>query len=187
MELSRLNFEDYLPSNQSLRIRGKNNKQRTVYVNAPGASLALDQWLSLRGREPGPLFCPLKRGGHIGRIGEKVRRKDYVDTRALARLSPEGIYDVFKERAEQVLTEQEKQEGKTPARPHDMRRAMISTYFDSGVDVAIMRRLTGHVKTDTLVKYDRRGSRAAEQAASVILLPATLQKLSGENEAIPER
>lgn len=173
-ELSNLNFEDYLPSNQALKIQGKYNKQRTVYINADGAALALERWISLRGCEPGPLFCPLKRGGHIGRIGEKVRRKEWVDTRVLARLTPEGIYDIFIQRAECVLTEEEKREGKEPARPHDMRRSMISTYFESGVDIALMKRLTGHVKTDTLIGYDRRGERAAEQAASVIALPAVL-------------
>jgi hypothetical protein len=68
-----------------------------------------------------------------------------------------------------------------------MRRTMISTYFESGIDVAIMRRLTGHAKTDTPIGYDRRGERAAEQAASVIVLPASLQNPPGGHEAKPDQ
>jgi site-specific recombinase XerD len=181
-ELSKLNLEDYTPSNHALRIRGKGNKGRTVYVNADGAAAALDMWLEMRGRETGPLFCPIDRWGHVRRVGEKVRRKNQVDLRPLARLTPEGVYDVFMDRSRQILTEQEKEEGKEPARTHDIRRTMISTYFDSGVDVAIMRRLTGHVKMDTLVGYDRRPARAAEQAARVIVLPGSLRKPVEEQE-----
>jgi site-specific recombinase XerD len=181
-ELSKLNYEDYTPSNHALRIRGKGNKGRTVYVNADGAAAALDMWLEMRGREAGPLFCPIDRWGHVRRVGEKVRRKNHVDSRPLARLTPEGIYDVFMDRARAVLTEEEKAEGKEPARPHDVRRTMISTYFESGVDIAIMRRLTGHVKTDTLVGYDRRPAGAAEKAAKVIVLPGALRALAGEQE-----
>jgi len=178
-ELSRLNLADYISSNHALRIRGKNNKQRTVYINTDGAAAALDMWLELRGREQGPLFCPIERGGHVGRVGKKVRRKGVVDARPLARLTPEGIYDVFVIRAEQVLTDQDREEGLKPARPHDMRRSMISTYFESNVDVAIMRRLTGHAKVDTLVGYDRRPGRAAEKAAKVITLPDVLRESAG--------
>lgn len=182
-ELSKLNFEDYSSSNQALKIRGKGNKTRTVYVNAQGAAAALVMWLELRGRETGPLFCPIDRWGHVRRVGEKVRRKNQVDMRPLARLTPEGVYDIFMDHSRAILTEEEKAEGKEPARTHDIRRTMISTYFESGIDVAIMRRLTGHVKTDTLVGYDRRPAGAAEQAAKVIILPGSLRELVGEPEA----
>jgi integrase len=181
-ELSKLNFEDYDLSRHALLIRGKNNKERTVYLNAEGAAAALDLWLTLRGSEPGPLFTPIEVNGHIGRVGKKVRRKGHVDTRPLARLTPEGIYKIFMGRARAAGIVDEK--GKVTVRPHDMRRTMISLYFDSGIDVAIMKRLTGHVKTDTLIGYDRRPDGAAEQAASVITLPDLLRESAGKEGAI---
>jgi len=172
-ELSNLNFEDYSPHGHSLRILGKGNKKRTVYINAEGAAAALDRWLAIRGNESGPLFTPIEVNGHIGRVGAKVRRKEQIDARPLARLTPEGIYKVFIGRAREAgLVDEEEQ---VNVRPHDMRRTMISLYFESGIDVAIMKRLTGHVKTDTLISYDRRPARAAAKAASVIVLPELLR------------
>ena len=181
-ELSKLDYGDYTPSNHALKVRGKGNKSRTVYVNAEGAAAALDMWLQMRGRESGPLFCPINRYGQVRHVGVKVRLKNHVDSRPLARLTPEGVYDVFMDHSSSILTAEEKAEGKEPARPHDIRRTMISTYFESGVDVAIMRRLTGHVKTDTLVGYDRRPAGAAEQAAKVIVLPGSIREGPGHEE-----
>lgn len=108
-EITKLNLEDYNVEGAKLVIRGKRSKQRIAYLG-DGALAALMTWLELRGKDAGPLFVPMKRGGAL-RYG--------------SRLSPQSIYYLLKVRATRA--------GIKAFSPHDLRRTFVSRLLDAGL------------------------------------------------------
>lgn len=146
-EITKLNLEDYSPEDAKLVIRGKRSKQRIAYLG-DGALAALMNWLELRGKDTGPLFVPVKRGGTL-RYGR--------------RLSPQSIYYLLKVRA--------KRAGVKPFTPHDLRRTFVSRLLDAGVDIAIVAKMAGHSNIQTTARYDRRPEEAKQRAAKLLQIP----------------
>lgn len=145
-EVPALDLEDYDPDTGELRVTGKGDKQRKVYVNN-GTTSALGDWLAVRGDEPGPLFLPVIRGGHIQR----------------RRMNPQTIYDILARRAEQA--------GVRPFSPHDLRRSFVGDLLDAGADVVTVQALAGHANVQTTARYDRRPEEAKRRAAGLLHLP----------------
>ena len=54
-EASTMLIERYDGRERSLRVRGKGNKERTVYLHSAGAAY-LERWLALLGDQRGPMF-----------------------------------------------------------------------------------------------------------------------------------
>ncbi len=52
-------------------LKGKRNKQRTAYITN-GAADALQDWLTIRGNERGPLFVEVNKGGRV-LLGREVK------------------------------------------------------------------------------------------------------------------
>ncbi|MEM7131297.1 MAG: tyrosine-type recombinase/integrase [Chloroflexota bacterium] len=154
-ELASLQVEDYNAETGTFAIRGKHNKTRTVPLKARGAVDTLNDWLHVRGREPGPLFQPVRRGGHI---------QD-------SRLVEQSIYDILTARAEQV--------GISDFSPHDMRRTYAGDLLDAGVDLSTVQKLMGHSSANTTAGYDRRGERAKTEAAERLHIPWKRQFRNG--------
>ena len=146
-EITKLNIDDYYPEDAKLLIRGKRSKQRIAYLG-DGALAALMHWLELRGKDAGPLFVSVKRGGTL-RHGR--------------RLSPQSIYYLLKIRA--------KRAGVKPFSPHDLRRTYVSRLLDSGVDIAIVAKMAGHSNIQTTARYDRRPEDAQRRAANLLQIP----------------
>jgi integrase-like protein len=70
-----------------LRVRrGKGRKPQQLNL-PPSAVPALQDWLQVRGQEPGPLFCAVLKSGRLARGGE-----------GLARLSPAAAWRICRER-----------------------------------------------------------------------------------------
>jgi integrase len=128
-----------------LRIRGKGNRERVGYLT-PDAGRRLAAWLRLRGEEPGPLFVPVRRGGHLGRGG----------------LTAGTVLTILARRARQA--------GVADLSPHDLRRTMITTLLERGVDLHTVAQLAGHASIQTTVRYDRRGEAARRRAAALLAL-----------------
>lgn len=147
-EVVGLDLADFEPRTGMLTIRGKGNKTRNAYVKG-NARIALDDWLEVRGRNPGPLFPRYQSGGTTGAVHD--------------RLSPQAIYRMYKSRADQAGVEE--------FSPHDIRRTFISDQLDAGTDVVLVARLVGHADPKTTARYDRRGERAKEEAADAIHVP----------------
>ena len=66
-EMSSLDLADLLDDDGetvTIRVLGKRNKERLVYLDN-GAAMALRDWLSVRGTDPGALFYAGLRGGHL--------------------------------------------------------------------------------------------------------------------------
>jgi site-specific recombinase XerD len=146
-EITKLNLDDYNPEGAKLVIRGKRSKQRIAYLG-DGALAALMTWLELRGKDAGPLFVSVKRGGTL-RYGR--------------RLSPQSIYYLLRVRA--------KRAGVKPFTPHDLRRTFVGRLLDAGVDIAIVAKMAGHSNIQTTARYDRRPEEAKQRAAKLLQIP----------------
>jgi len=140
-ELAELHLADVDLVGSRLRIVGKGNKERLVPLAADAARW-LAPWIALRGEVPGPLFCRIDRHHNL--------HHDQA-------LSGEAI--------RQVLIRRAKQAGISAPSPHDLRRTYAGDLLDAGADLPVVSRLLGHASVQTTARYDRRGDRAAAEAA----------------------
>lgn|GEM_PF-4824867 len=65
--------------------QGEGGKDRTVYL--PDAAISLvEDWLTIRGTEPGSLLCPIRKGGQV----------------ELRQMTPQAVLLIVQKRAEQA-------------------------------------------------------------------------------------
>ena len=143
-EIVSLSLNDYCPSDESLVVRGKGNKERRVPL-PEGARRALVDWLAVRGSVAGPLF--------VG-IGGRNRG---------GRLTTQAIYVMLHARARAA--------GVVGLSPHDLRRTFVGDLLDAGADIATVQKLAGHANVTTTAQYDRRGERAKRAAVDKLHVP----------------
>ena len=146
-EVTTLNLNDYNAETTKLVIRGKRSKQRTAYL-IDGVVAALQDWLEFRGKDAGPLFLSVNKGGNL------------VYDR---RLTPQAIYHLLAIRA--------KRAGVKFFTPHDLRRTFVSNLLDAGVDIATVAKMAGHSNVQTTARYDRRPEEAKQRAAKLLNIP----------------
>ncbi|MEP6743423.1 MAG: tyrosine-type recombinase/integrase [bacterium] len=151
-ECAALDLDDYSPTNDTMRIHGKGNKERMGYVVDKGATNALGDWLALRSLKPGPLFCPVTREGKV----------------IVRRLTDQSIYNALLKRARAA--------GVANLTPHNLRRSSATDLLDRGADINVVKELLGHSSLDTTKIYDRRGDPAQRRAASLLKLPYQNQR-----------
>ena len=143
-EVAALKVADYEPSDGCVTIRnGKGHKDRRVYVSG-GAKVALDDWMVLRGHEPGALFTATTRAD-------------------LEAMTDQAVLVILKRRA--------KEAGVAPFSPHDLRRTMITRLLENGADLLHVQQLAGHADVSTTQRYDRRGEQSKKDAAAKLQLP----------------
>lgn len=141
-ELVRLELADLDRANGSLVVRrGKGEKQRIVYLTEEALEI-VEQWLTVRGSEPGALICPLNKAG-------RAELRHFAD-------DGDGIYKLVKARAIKAGVQQ--------FSPHDFRRTFCSNLFDANTDTFTVQQLAGHVSPATTAKYDRRGEETKRKA-----------------------
>ena len=151
-EVINLDLSDYNTDTAQLVIRGKGNKERTVYL-ANGATLAMTDWLGVRGLDPGALFLPINKGGAIGS----------------EQMTAQAIYNILSKRADQA--------GVRKFSPHDLRRTFITDLLEAGADIAIVAKMAGHANVQTTARYDRRPEEAKKKAAEMLHVPYKVQSL----------
>jgi integrase/recombinase XerD len=135
-----------------LRVRrGKGRKPRQVPL-PPSAIPALEDWLQVRGEEPGPLYCAVLKSGRLVRSAE-----------GLARLSPAATWKICRERGRKAQIQ--------PPAPHDLRRSWIGDLLDLGVDLATVQKMAGHASASTTAGYDRRDRGVQRRAATLLHVP----------------
>jgi integrase len=140
---------------RELRVRrGKGKKPRQVTL-PPSTLPALQDWLAVRGSEPGPLFCAVLKSGRLVRAGA-----------GLARLSAAAAWRICRERGL-------KGQIQAPA-PHDLRRTWIGDLLDLGVDLATVQKMAGHASASTTAGYDRRDRGVQRRAAVLLQVPYTV-------------
>jgi site-specific recombinase XerD len=145
-EAAGLDLADYDEGEGSLLVRGMGNKERLAYLNEETGK-HLGNWLDLRGREIGPLFCPCNKAGRV----------------VMRRLSGQAVYDILKRRAAEA--------GIKNVSPHDLRRTYAGDLLDAGVDLSTVQQMMGHASPSTTAGYDRRGEAAKRKAANLLKLP----------------
>jgi len=146
-ELVNLNMEDYKPDDGTLTVHGKRGKDRLAYITN-GTADALNDWINIRGTEPGPLFLAIN----------KIKK-----IRPGSRLSSQMVYNTVYKR----LTEA----GLEKFSPHSLRRSFCSRLLDSGVDISTVSKLAGHVNIQTTTIYDRRPGETQRAGALLLKIP----------------
>jgi len=146
-EVVALELRDYDQETGALTIRhGKGRKDRLSYVPA-GSGRALAGWLQVRSLMPGPLFCPVIKGGRV----------------VLRPMTAQAVLWVLRRRAAAA--------GVAVFSPHDLRRTFISALLEAGADLATVQRLAGHANVQTTARYDRRGEAAKLKAVELLHVP----------------
>lgn len=120
---------------------GKGRNDRLVPLGASAAE-AVEDWLNVRGEEPGPLLTPVRKGGTV-----EARR-----------LTPQAVYARLKRLADEAGVEE--------FSPHDLRRTLIGHALDAGADLSTVQKLAGHADPATTARYDKRGERAKREAVA---------------------
>lgn len=147
-EAVNLELVDFHPKTGALEIReGKRKSYRTVYL--PSAAIDLvSKWLDIRGREPGALLCPVRKGGLV----------------ELRHLSADAVLKIVRRRSKQANVDK--------FSPHDFRRTFCSDLLDAGTDIVTVQKLAGHASPVTTAKYDRRGEETKRLAVERLSIPS---------------
>ncbi|MDW8293254.1 MAG: tyrosine-type recombinase/integrase [Anaerolineae bacterium] len=134
-------MDDSSPDALTLRIVGKGNKQREVFVVGAALSL-LREWLRARGTADGYVFCCISN-----------------DCRMLTsrRLSTVAAHKILQRRAQRA--------GVQDVSWHDFRRTVAGSLLSLGEDISTVARLLGHAHVATTMRYDRRPSEQLLRAA----------------------
>ena len=126
---------------ERIRVVGKGNKEREVVLPA-GARRAIDAWLEVRGRGPGPLIDSLEEPGR--------------------RMSPEAVADALARLAKRAKVEN--------VHTHDGRRTVATYLLDvAGVKPQVVQGILGHASIEQTMRYRRGESRRAQEEAAELL------------------
>ncbi|MEW8394250.1 MAG: site-specific integrase [Candidatus Thiodiazotropha sp.] len=147
-EVSSLRSSDLQLNNKEIRLIGKGNKERKVFLDS-GTESALYDWLDIRGDQNGALFCRVLKGGRL--VG--------------GHMTDQAIYSMLQKRWSQA--------GIPPVTPHDFRRTFISTLLTKGIDLLTVQRMVGHSDPRTTSGYDLRPDEEMKKAALHLHLPYT--------------
>ena len=175
-EVVKLGVENYDPGTGQMAITGKRNKQRTAYLTN-GAADALQDWLTVRGSEQGPLFVEVNKGGKVLTQREEMvvkptrkiqgveipNKKAGMTIYRGGALTSQAIYNMLAKRAREA--------GIKNFSPHDVRRTFISHLLDAGADIATVSKMAGHANIQTTARYDRRPEDAKHRAAELLYVP----------------
>jgi integrase/recombinase XerD len=147
-EAAQLRLADWRARTHCLRVRGKGNKERLVYLEDGGTRRALLDWLRVRGMEPGALLVPVDGKGRLADRG----------------LTAQAVYNaVAKRRLEAGIRRR--------FSPHDLRHFFASEAVSEGGDLKAVSDLLGHASVQTTQLYVHGGERAKRQAAALVRIP----------------
>jgi len=149
-EIVSLDLASFDRTSGALRVLGKGDKERLVYV-LNEARAYQDRWLTVRGEIPGPYFVPVLKNGAL----------------VFRRLTDQSVLVIVRRLAVAA--------GIECVSPHDFRRTFASEAIDVSRDVLAVQALLGHASPATTQKYDRRGERAKVGVARMIRLPPPRQ------------
>jgi site-specific recombinase XerD len=147
-------IEHYDHGERALKVTGKGNNQRTVYIH-PAAVPYLDRWLVTVAARRGPVF-------------RRIDRWENISGRPL---SARAIGYIVNERCGQA--------GLPALSTHDFRRTFIGDFIDAGGDLVQAQKLAGHASATTTASYDRRPGRALRTAVDRLSLPSPDELTTG--------
>jgi integrase/recombinase XerC len=129
-EVETLDLEHVALDQKTIAVLRKGNRERTTLTIAPITAAALEDWVTVRGSEPGPLFTNFDRA-----------RK--AEGRSLTGTSINRIVQAWGRRLGIALT------------AHKLRHAAITAALDATQgNVRAVARFSGHRKIETVLIYD---------------------------------
>lgn len=170
-EIAGIRIKDVFLEEARIRLIGKGNKERDVFLNTVVAE-AVAQWVLVRKRviSDWNKRYPWKKGnagdGSDGYLfGRWTRHFGYlIVDRPLNPWSVAEIVRKYKDEAK------DKAAGLGDITTHDLRRTFATRLLDKGVDIATVKNLMGHSNISTTALYDRRGEAAMRKAAGEVEL-----------------
>jgi len=154
------------PNGWLLTVFGKRNKQRTVGIPI-GAAAFVHDWLELRGREPGPLFFPVRQNGVIVRSAQPMTNQV----------------------GNQIVDRRLKAAGVPKFSPHDL-RATSTTILAGLIDFFQTMDWAGHDDANTTRTYVVAAQNLAQEIAARIHVPhfgeAGTEHMPGWHELRPD-
>ncbi|WP_370238651.1 tyrosine-type recombinase/integrase, partial [Neptunomonas phycophila] len=140
-ELVSLDMKDINWQEGSLKVLGKNNKERLSFM-PKGTKKRLKTWIDeVRGEEAGAVFI-------------RVRRHDDL---VYTRITDQAIYHILKDLRLKA--------GVEAFSPHDLRRTFASMMLTNGEDIITVRDSMGHANVATTEKYDHRDDQRLRDAS----------------------
>ncbi len=167
-EASSLQLGDLNRGTGRMVVRGKGNKEREVWLTDE-ALQAVEDWIQVRGEEPGALLLPV----------EKDRRsvRHHEPGGSPSRLCESTVRLACRRRAAQA--------GLSAFSPHDLRRTSISDLLDLTGDLALVSELAGHANPATTKRYDRRPAENRRRAARSLHVPYQRRASPPSTFAVP--
>jgi integrase len=156
-EATSLDLSHFDEEADTLRVRGKGDKERLVYLGRETLRAVLE-WLGVRGTDPGPLLLPVLKSGEV-----EPRR-----------LSDQAVYNALRKRAREAHVR--------AFSPHDLRRTCITNMLDRGGDLSVVQDIAGHSSISTTKIYDRRGEAAKRRTSALASFPARRRRPQGRED-----
>lgn len=151
-EISKMDISSYNREKSTLTVKsGKGNKSRTLPIDN-GAREALEDWISIRGNDPGFMFYGINKGNNFS--------SNHLNVRA--------INELFEKRTKEARV--------SNAHFHDLRRSFISDLMDKNVDLGTVSKLAGHQDPRTTLRYDRRKMETRRRAVNTLHVPYKSKK-----------
>lgn len=140
-EIAGIRFPDAINwQKQHIVVVGKGNKRRHIPM-FPDLETSIEDYLYVRGENPGPLFHPVSKGDKLLQDGALTSR---------------GIVDIIRRRCLKV--------GIQVLNAHSFRASFATTHFMIGTDLNTIQRLMGHSSPTTTQRYDLRDDSANSAA-----------------------
>ncbi len=144
-EASLLPLAAYNKSEMKLSIHGKGNKERVNTLNNRVIDI-VETWLDDRGRQPGPLFVRIYKGGKL----------------TLEPITDKTVYNIIVRRYKECDLKR--------LTPHDLRRTFATALLEHGEDLFVVQDLMGHASIETTKRYDKRGEQKKVEAGRTLPL-----------------
>ncbi len=160
-ELASINLDDINSHEHTLRIRGKGNKERMLYLN-DACQQAIEQYLKVRPND-----------------GVKDKNALFL-SRLKSRISLQGVHYIVKGYLAQV-------DGAQKMTAHKLRHTAATLMYQSGVDLRVLQNYLGHENLGTTEIYTHLSSEQIENAAKQNPLSQVTLKKQGKDKPLDER
>lgn len=146
-EIPGLKLENYDPMERSLRLIGKGNKERKVFL-PPAVATVVNEWLMrYRPEDKGYIFCRFFKGG-------KLDTTRPIDATSVGRIAKSRMIEAHN----------------APCSAHDLRRTFATRLLGKNVDIVTVKNMMGHANIVTTALYDRRGEDAQKTVADSVVI-----------------
>jgi site-specific recombinase XerD len=159
-ELVNINISDVSRSDNTLRVRGKGNKERMLYLNE-ACQQAIEQYLRVR---------PVD--------GVKDKEALFL-SRLKSRITLQGVHYVIKGYLKNI-------DGAQNMTVHKLRHTAATLMYQNGVDLRVLQNYLGHENLGTTEIYTHLSNEQIENAAKQNPLSQVSMKKTGKRKPIQE-